>query len=155
MRDTRGRVVALEGAQKSAADFLFLRTTLCSLNEFLEQYDFEPLEACLPDLHRRLFSSPAARHIVERECGTCETMPRSSVRAMFGRGHARDPRVIFVILEDRQPRVYPVRNVIQLAACRGAVGSSHVCKRPSRADTFFSSSFQPFVLKEGCPKGQM
>jgi len=56
---TPGRVIALEDAQKSAADFLFLRTTRRSLNEFLEQYDFEPLRARSPDLHRWLFSSPA------------------------------------------------------------------------------------------------
>jgi hypothetical protein len=56
---TPGRVIALEDAQKSAADFLFLRTTRCSLNEFLEQYDFEPLKARFPDLHWWLFSSPA------------------------------------------------------------------------------------------------
>ena len=56
---TPGRVVALEDAQKSAADFQFLRTTRRSLNEFLEQYDFDPLKARFPDLHRWLFSSPA------------------------------------------------------------------------------------------------
>jgi hypothetical protein len=55
---TPGRVVALEDSQKSAADFVFLRTTRCSMNEFLEQYDFQPLKARFPDLHRWLFSSP-------------------------------------------------------------------------------------------------
>ena len=66
---TPGRVVALEDAQKSAADFLFLRTTRCSLNEFLEQYDFEPLKARFPDLHRWLFSSPAVLFIREVPAG--------------------------------------------------------------------------------------
>ena len=64
-----GRVVALEDAQKSAADFLFLRTTRCSLNEFLEQYDFEPLKQRFPDLHRWLFSSPAVLFIREVPAG--------------------------------------------------------------------------------------
>ncbi len=66
---TPGRVVALEDAQKSAADFLFLRTTRCSLNEFLEQYDFEPLKARFPDLHRWLFSSPAVLFIRDVPAG--------------------------------------------------------------------------------------
>ena len=66
---TPGRVVSLEDAQKSAADFLFLRTTRCSLNEFLEQYDFEPLKARFPDLHRWLFLSPAVLFIREVPAG--------------------------------------------------------------------------------------
>ncbi len=66
---TPGRVVALEDAQKSAADFLFLRTTRRSLNEFLEQYDFGPLKARFPDLHRWLFSSPAVLFIRQVPAG--------------------------------------------------------------------------------------
>ena len=66
---TPGRVVALEDAQKSAADFQFLRTTRRSLNEFLEQYDFDPLKARFPDLHRWLFSSPAVLFIREVPAG--------------------------------------------------------------------------------------
>ena len=78
---TPGRVVALEDAQKSAVDFLFLRTTRCSLNEFLEQYGFEPLKARFPDLHRWLFSSPAVLFIREVPAGAMN--PQDPVLTAF------------------------------------------------------------------------
>ena len=78
---TPDRVVALEDAQKSAADFLFLRTTRCSLNDFLEQYDFEPLKARFPDLHRWLFSSPAVLFIRDVPAGAMN--PRNPVLTAF------------------------------------------------------------------------
>ena len=78
---TPGRVVALEDAQKSAADFQFLRTTRRSLNEFLEQYDFDPLKARFPDLHRWLFSSPAVLFIREVPAGAMN--PHDSALTAF------------------------------------------------------------------------
>ena len=78
---TPGRVVALEDAQKSAADFLFLRTTRCSLSEFLAQYDFEPLKSRFPDLHQWLFSSPAV--LLIRKVPAIAMNPHNSILTAF------------------------------------------------------------------------
>ncbi len=98
-----GRVVALEDAQKSAADFLFLRTTRCSLNEFLEQYDFEPLKARFPDLHRWLFSSPAVLFIREVPAGAMN--PHNPILTAFDK-HMRATIEIGVGQESLSPVYY-------------------------------------------------
>jgi hypothetical protein len=77
----RPGVVALEDAQRAAADFLFVCTTRQSLSDFLQQYDFGRLQACDPALVEWLLSAP--RVLLIRTAGPSATEPGQPLLTLF------------------------------------------------------------------------
>ncbi len=92
----RPGTVALEDAQKTATDFVFLRTTRQSLSEFLKHYDLQPLTDAAPEFADWLY---ADRDVLLIRSPTTDSFMTAFDRAM-------QPRLVFDIVTARgdQPR---------------------------------------------------
>ena len=98
---SRPGTLALEDARRAAMDFIFLRTTRCSLDDLLGRYDLEPLQTTAPDVWHWLRTS---RHVL------LIRTPRRTDRDPLLTGYDRN-MLPMIHLTVRPPRTGEVRYI--------------------------------------------